>query len=332
MLFIDNQGINDPQINLALEEYVVRNFEPEEDYLLFYINQPSIIIGKHQNTVEEINAKYVKEKGIIVVRRISGGGAVYHDLGNLNFSFLTKYDSQKVNNFIQFTKPIVEALKKMGVDAEMTGRNDIIADGRKISGNAQFSTMHKMFSHGTLLFNSTIEDVVQALNVSGDKITSKGIKSVRSRVANIAELVPEAMDMKEFKARILEEIFGTRDLDKIPQRKLSDADWEAIHKLSKEKYQTWDWNYGRSPEFNIQKKHRFDFGQIDARIDVKEGKIQEITLFGDFLGHGNLEDIYQKLIGQRYTQEALADALADMDLQKYLGNISVKDFAAFLCD
>ena len=330
MLFIDNQGINDPRINLALEEYIVRNFEPKEDFLLFYINQPSIIIGKHQNTIEEINSQYVKDNEIIVVRRISGGGAVYHDLGNLNFSFLTKYDPTKVNNFIQFVQPIVETLQSMGVPAEMTGRNDIVADGRKISGNAQFSNTKSMFSHGTLLFDSNIEDVVNALNVSGDKITSKGIKSVRSRVANIRELLVEDMDMTAFRQEILEGIFKT--VGEIPTYKLSDAEWEAVHQLSKEKYQTWEWNYGRSPEFNIQKKNRFDFGQIDARIDVKGGEIATIKFFGDFLGHGELVDIEKLLKRTRYEQSAIIEKLQGTNLKNYFGDMSVEDFAAFLCD
>jgi lipoate-protein ligase A len=328
MIFIDNEDVNDPQINLALDEYIVRTFDPNEDYVLFYINQPSIIIGKHQNTAEEINAPYVKDNNIIVVRRISGGGAVYHDYGNLNFSFSTKYDNKKVNNFIQFTKPIVEALQKMGIPAEMTGRNDIVANERKISGNAQFSTTKKMFSHGTLLFDSNIEDVVSALNVSGEKITSKGIKSIRSRVANITEFLPEAIDMQEFRKKILQSIFQKED--DFPTYKLSKEDWEAVHKLSKEKYQTWEWNYGRSPEFNVQQKHRFDFGQVDARIQVKEGVITDIKFFGDFLGHGDSSEVADLLLNNRYDDASLAYALKGVDLKHYFGEISIDDFVGFL--
>jgi lipoate-protein ligase A len=330
MIFIDNQNINDPRINLALEEYIVRNFEPTEDYLLFYINQPSIIIGKHQNTIEEINSAFVKEKDIIVIRRISGGGAVYHDLGNLNFSFLTRYDPNKVNNFIQFVQPIVNALKALGIPAEMTGRNDIVADGRKISGNAQFSTTKKMFSHGTLLYNVNIEDLVNALNVSGEKITSKGIKSVRSRVANIAEFLEKPMAMNEFKAYILAEIF--KNQSEIPTYHLSEKEWEAVHQLSKEKYQTWDWNYGRSPEFNIQRKNKFDFGIVDARIDVKNGHIESIKFFGDFLTHGEPSEVEKALLGIRYEQQDINQALTNIDLSANLGNITTDEFAKFLCD
>lgn len=336
MKFISNNNEHNPQINLALEEYIVRNFDETEDYLLFYINRPSIIIGKHQNTAEEINAEAVKDKNITVVRRISGGGAVYHDFGNLNFSFLTKYDSKKVNNFIQFVAPIVEALKKLGIPAEMTGRNDIMAQGRKISGNAQFSTTKKMFSHGTLLFNSNIEDVVNALNVSGDKITSKGIQSVRSRVANITEFLDEnqKMDMEQFKNYILKEIFSSQISagNPIPTITLTTEQWAEVHELSKNKYQTWEWNYGRSPEFTIQRKNRFAFGQIDARINVKDGLIHQITFFGDFLAHGESAELANFLQNVPYTTQNITQVLENTDLKTYFGDISVKDFAEFLCD
>lgn len=330
MLLIDNQNITDPKINLALEEHIVRNFEADEDYVLFYINKPSLIIGKHQNTLEEINTEYVKEKDIIVVRRISGGGTVYHDLGNLNFSFLTKFDAQKVNNFAHFTQPIVDALKSLGVDAEMTGRNDIVVDGRKVSGNAQFSTTKKMFSHGTLLFDSDMGQVAKSLQVKADKIESKGIKSVRSRVANISEFLTEELSMGEFKKIILKHIFGS-DSD-IPKRELTQVDWDAIYELSEQKYQTWDWNYGRSPAFNIQRVNRFDFGQIDARIDVKDGYIADIKFYGDFLGHGELGDVELKLKDTRYENSSVEEKLQGMDLSHYFGKIEVKEFADFLCD
>lgn len=330
MLLIDNQNITDPKINLALEEHVVRNFESDTDYVLFYINRPSLIIGKHQNTLEEINTDYVKEKDIIVVRRISGGGTVYHDLGNLNFSFLTKFDSGKVNNFAHFTQPIVDALKSLGVEAEMTGRNDIVVNERKVSGNAQFSTTKKMFSHGTLLFDSDMGQVAKSLQVKADKIESKGIKSVRSRVANISEFLAEPLSMGEFKKIILKHIFGS-DTD-IPRRELTQADWDAVYELSEQKYQTWDWNYGRSPEFNIQRIHRFDFGQIDARINVKDGNITSIKFYGDFLGHGELLDIELKLQNVRYENSSVTEKLQGVDLSHYFGKIEVEEFANFLCD
>jgi lipoate-protein ligase A len=195
MLFIDNKGITDPRLNLSIEEYALKNLDINETYLLFYINEPSIIIGKNQNSIEEINTEYVESNGIHVVRRLSGGGAVYHDLGNLNYSFITKDDGNSFHNFRKFTEPVIAALQQMGINAELSGRNDILAEGRKISGNAQFSTKGRMFTHGTLLFNSEMEHIVSALRVKKDKIESKGIKSVRSRVANISEFLTENLSV-----------------------------------------------------------------------------------------------------------------------------------------
>src|SRR5699024_5308541 len=199
MKFIDNKGITNPYINLAIEEYLLNNFGEEETYLLFYINETSIIIGRNQNTIEEINTSYVEDNNIKVVRRLSGGGAVYHDLGNLNFSFITKDDGDSFHDFAKFTEPVVRALNNINVPAELIGRNDLLVEGRKFSGNAQFSTKGRMFSHGTIMFDSEIEHVVSALNVSQEKIESKGIKSIRSRVANIVEFLKEDMSMERFK-------------------------------------------------------------------------------------------------------------------------------------
>lgn len=188
MYFVDNKGITDPRINLAIEEYLLKTMDVDQNpFLLFYINEPSIIIGKNQNTAEEINTDYVDSNGIHVVRRLSGGGAVYHDHGNLNFSFITKDDGNSFRDFRKFTEPVVKALQDMGVNAELSGRNDLLAEGRKISGNAQFATRGRMFSHGTLLFDTKMDEVVSALKVNKEKIESKGIKSIRSRVANISE-------------------------------------------------------------------------------------------------------------------------------------------------
>ncbi|WP_449539362.1 lipoate--protein ligase [Ferdinandcohnia sp. Marseille-Q9671] len=324
MLFIDNKGIHDPQINLAIEEFALKNLDINETYLLFYINEPSIIIGKNQNTIEEINTQYVEENGIKVVRRLSGGGAVYHDLGNLNFSFITKDDGESFHNYKKFTEPVVEALHKLGVNAQLSGRNDIEAEGRKISGNAQFSTKGRMFSHGTLMFDSEIDHVVSALKVKKDKIESKGIKSVRSRVANISEFLTEKITIEEFRKILLQYIFKT-DGD-IPEYVLTEEDWKKIHEISKERYQNWDWNYGKSPKFNLQHTHRFPVGSIDVRLEVQKGIIENCKIYGDFFGVGDVEEIETLLIGKRYEKSELQKALADVTVSHYFGKISKEEF------
>ncbi|QGH35696.1 lipoate--protein ligase [Gracilibacillus salitolerans] len=330
MKFIDNKGITDPYINLAIEEYVLKNFGEEDTYLLFYINGPSIIIGKNQNTVEEINTDYVDEHGIKVVRRLSGGGAVYHDEGNLNFSFITKDDGDSFHNFAKFTEPVVEALKKIGVPAELKGRNDLVADGRKISGNAQFTTKGRMFSHGTLMYDSEIENVVRSLNVKTEKIKSKGIKSIRSRVANISEFMDEKLTMNDLKAHILKHVFDVEQVEDVPQYVLTDEDWNNIQQLSKDRYQQWEWNYGKSPKFNIQHSHKFDGGLVDVRLDVHKGIIEQCTIYGDFFGVGDVKELEDKLKGVRYERQAIDEALSDLDVSHYLGKITKEDFLGLI--
>ena len=324
--FIDNKGITDPYINLAIEEYVLQNFGEQDTYLLFYINEPSIIIGKNQNSIEEINRKYVDANNIKVVRRLSGGGAVYHDLGNLNFSFITKDDGDSFHNFAKFTEPVVRALNKMNVPAELIGRNDLLIDGRKFSGNAQFSTRGRMFSHGTLMFDSEIEHVVEALNVSEEKIKSKGIKSIRSRVANISEFLDEPITMEEFKETILMYIFDVEKVEDVPTYELSDEDWDNIYQLSEERYQQWDWNYGKSPAYNVQMSHKFPSGLLDVRLDVKKGVIENCTIYGDFFGLGDVHDVENQLIGVRHERAAVEEALENIDIPHYLGRITKEEF------
>ena len=327
MKFIDNNGITDPRINLAIEEYALKSLPAVDDYLLFYINEPSIIIGKNQNTIEEINADYVNEHGIHVVRRLSGGGAVYHDLGNLNFSFITNDDGQSFHNFSKFTKPVVEALRKLGVEAELTGRNDIQVGERKISGNAQYSTKGRMYSHGTLLFDSQLENVVSALKVNADKIKSKGIKSIRSRVANITEFLQEKMSIEEFRLAILHSIFGGNEVE---EYRLTDEDWRHIHALSKERYQTWEWNYGKSPKSNFRQSKRFDIGTVEVQLDIERGKIGEARIFGDFFGVKDVAELEELLRGQPYDKAVLSELIAGTDIQPYFGNLDRESFVSLL--
>lgn len=328
MIFVDNERVTDPRVNLAIEEYLLRHLKTDEDILLFYINEPSIIIGRNQNTLEEINHEYVSANGIHVVRRLSGGGAVYHDLGNLNFSFITNYEASNFRNFRKFTRPVIEVLHSLGVAAELSGRNDILVEGRKISGTAQYSTGRRMFSHGTLLFNSQLEHVSESLHVKMGKITSKGIKSVRSRVANISEFMTETMTTEAFRQLLLEGIFA--GISPIPQYHLTGTDWQEIFRLVTERYAKWEWNFGRSPAFNVQRTQRFPFGEIDARIAVQHGKIEAVKFYGDFLGNGEMTDLKTGLQGARYDPGALAAALDSIDVNDYFGGITPEEFVKFL--
>ncbi|KOR77783.1 lipoate--protein ligase [Bacillus sp. FJAT-21352] len=328
MLFIDNKGITDPRINLAIEEYALKHLNIDETYLLFYINRPSIIIGRNQNTIEEINSDYVDEKGITVVRRLSGGGAVYHDLGNLNFSFITKDDGDSFHNFKKFTQPVVETLGKLGIHAELSGRNDILAEGKKISGNAMFSTKGRMFSHGTLLFQSEMDHIVSALKVKKDKIESKGIKSIRSRVGNIADFLKEPMSVEEFRSFLLQNIF--KDTGKVTEYILTETDWEKIHEISEDRYQNWEWNYGKSPKFNLQNSHRFPVGSVDIRLEVNRGIIENCKIYGDFFGVGEVADIEGKLTGTRYEKEAISRVLDEIDVRHYFGNVTKEEILALI--
>ncbi|QHJ71898.1 lipoate--protein ligase [Planococcus halotolerans] len=325
MYFVDNKGITDPRINLAIEEYLLKNMDVEKDpFLLFYINEPSIIIGKNQNTAEEINTDYVDSNGIHVVRRLSGGGAVYHDLGNLNYSFITVDDGESFRNFRKFTEPVVKALNDLGVNAELSGRNDLMAEGRKISGNAQFSTRGRMYSHGTLMFDTDVDEVVSALKVSKEKIESKGIKSIRSRVANISEFLEKPMTVTEFRSAILHSIFEGEENVKLWE--LTDKDWEGIHEISRERYGNWDWNYGKSPKFNVKHSHRFPVGGIDVRLQVEKGLVEDAKIFGDFFGVGDVSELENAITGVKYERAALDEAVSGIDIPKLLGGITKEEF------
>ncbi len=318
MKFISNNNITDPTLNLAMEEYVLKNMPKDDSYFLFYINRPSIIIGKNQNTIEEVNQSYIDEQGIDVVRRISGGGAVYHDTGNLNFSFVTDDDGNSFHNFQKFTEPIVEALKSLGVDAKLSGRNDIQVGEAKISGNAMVKVKDRMFSHGTLMLNSELDEVQNALKVNPAKIKSKGIKSVRSRVANISEFLDEPIDIDEFKEIILKSIFGETQ---VGEYKLTDEDWQKIEKLSNEKYRTWEWNYGRNPKYNFEREEKFEKGFVQIKLDVKKGRIEHAKIFGDFFGEGDITELENALEGTMHEFDSIEEALSNYDIYHYFGDI-----------
>ncbi|GAK47964.1 lipoate-protein ligase A [Secundilactobacillus oryzae JCM 18671] len=313
--------------NLATEQFLMNNRDFDEPLLLFYYEKPCIIVGRNQNTLEEINQKYVKENGITVTRRLSGGGAVYQDLGNLCFSFVVDSDSEQFGDFKSFVQPVVDALHAMGAtSAEVSGRNDILVDGKKFSGNAMYSRNGKTFSHGTLMLDVDLNVVSDALNVPADKMASKGIKSVKSRVTNLKPfLAPEYQNITvpEFRDALLKEMFHVDDLSEIKDKEVvvTDDEQKQIDKIYEEYYNNWDWVYGTSPEFTVKKRQHFTAGTIDARFQVDQGKIQNVKFYGDFFGPGDANELAEKLRGVRYDRENVEAVLDSVDTNKYFTGI-----------
>lgn len=325
----NGKEITDPAINLAIEYHLLNNVILDEPILLFYINEPSIIIGRNQNTIEEINTEYVEKQNIHIVRRFSGGGAVYHDFGVFCFCFITKDDGDSFRDFGKFTEPIIESLHKMGVEgAKLEGRNDLLINGQKFSGNAMYSKNGRMTAHGTIMFDSDIEEVVNALKVRKDKIESKGIKSIRSRVTNIKPYLSDDyqfLSTKEFRDRLLLNIFDVTRAEDVKEYKLTDQDWKQIEELSKKYFSNWDWNYGKSPKFELVRRHRFSIGSVEFKMNVDKGLIQDIRIFGDFFGLGDISDVEEKLAGVKYDISSINEALDEINIKKYFGNITKEE-------
>ena len=326
MLYVDNGNQIDPRINLAIEEFLLRHVQVKEPLLLFYINEPAVIIGRNQNSLEEIDPDFIKANNIHLVRRLSGGGTVYHDLGNLNYSFITP-GQEGLHKFERFTEPVIRGLRDLGVDSELRGRSDIFAGGKKISGNAQYASRGRMFSHGTLLFNTDIEFLVKAIKPRQVKIESKAVQSVRSFVANIHELQPKIKNIEELRQAILQGIFESGPIQSYV---LSEKDWSQIQRLSSERYRTWEWNVGRSPRFNIQKSERFPAGKVEIRIDVDKGLVRSVEIHGDFLGKGEVDGLRALLIGVRYDPNALAVALRSVEIEPFFGGLTRKEILDLL--
>ncbi|WP_298078413.1 lipoate--protein ligase [uncultured Abiotrophia sp.] len=333
MYFVDNGNNYDASLNIALETYLVENRLVDEPILLFYINDPSIIVGRNQNTIEEVNQAYVEEKGIRVVRRMSGGGAVYHDRGNFSFCFI-KDDDGSFRDFASFTQPVIEALHKMGAKgAELKGRNDLLIDDKKFSGNAMYAKNGRMTAHGTILFDADLDEVTKALKPRKEKFESKGIKSVRSRVTNIKPYVsPEYQKLttEEFRDLLLLEIFGVESRDQVKEFKLTEADWAKVREIQAERFGNWEWNYGQSPAFAIQMSQKFPFGFVDFRFNVEQGVIKEVKVYGDFFGLGDISDVENALVGVRFEREAVKQVFENLDFNKYFGRVTAEEILTLI--
>lgn len=329
MKYIANDSL-DPRYNLALEEWVLENLK-DDIYILLWRNDNSIIIGRNQNTAQEINQAYVDEHEINVVRRPTGGGAVYHDLGNLNFSILTDAENAVDINFELYTQPVLRALETMGVPVELKGRNDILIEGKKCTGLAQRISNKRLLHHGAMLFDTNLNTLSKALNVRRDKMESKGVKSTVSRVTNIKPYMQVDVDVLGFRDLLKKEMF--HEYDEIPEYTLSKEELAAVDELKRTKYDTWEWNYGRSPKTNFQNDRRFEgAGVLDVRLQVESGVIKEAVFFGDFFGAKDKSVLEEALIGAQFTPKGVEEALKPFKIEEYLGRLSLEHVLSVLFD
>lgn len=295
---------------------------------MLWQNDNAIIIGKNQNAAQEINSEYVYENNISVVRRLSGGGAVYHDLGNLNFTYIVNGNDEHAFDFKKFCFPVVNALKELGVQSEVNGRNDITIEGKKFSGNSQYSKQGRVMHHGTIMYDSNLDVVSKSLNVSKDKIESKGVKSVKSRVANIKDYMEEDITVEVFKKELLKYMFENEELE---EYKLTEEDKENIKEIQRERYDKWEWNFGCSPKYNILKEKRFEgCGKLEIYMTVEKGKIEEFKSYGDYFGNGDINDIQKRLLGCQLKEDKIKEAISDVDISNYYNNLKDEDFINLL--
>lgn len=321
-MLIIRSNTSNPAFNLATEEFLMNH--KQDNWFYLYINDPSIIVGKHQNSLAEINVDYVKENNVIVIRRTTGGGAVFHDPGNLNFTFIMKEHPGETADFRKYTQPIIDVLQAMDVDAKFEGRNDMTIEGKKFSGNAKAFYNNKILQHGTLLFDSTLPNLSQALKLNPLKYRDKAVKSISSRVTNISEHLKHDITLEEFEKRIVEHV-RTMYAD-AEVYDLTDEDRAAIQKLVDEKYGTWDWNFGYSPKYNLQKGIKTSGGHVEVNLDVRKGQIENVKIFGDFFNTREVSELEDMLRGAPHERDKIKEILSTVGIEKYLNNVTVDEF------
>ena len=326
MLYIESPS-NDAYFNMALEEYL---FEREdEEFFMLWQNENAVVVGRHQNTVEEINAAYVRERGISVVRRLSGGGAMYQDLGNVNYTFIVNREADGGLDFSLFTEAVVDALRALGAPAEAGGRNDLLIEGRKISGASQFAQRGRTLHHGTLLFDSDLGFLSGALNVPPQKLESKSVKSVASRVVNVRGYLEKDMDVREFIEFLRGYIFERYGLREYA---LTSADTAEIERLAREKYSEWEWNYGESPPYSLRRERRFASGTVSVRISVGEGSIESLQIYGDFFARLDMDTLCAALTGLPLRREKIKAALDVAAPESCIHGVSNAELAELIAE
>ncbi|HFU9583680.1 TPA: lipoate--protein ligase [Streptococcus agalactiae] len=329
MKYIVNTS-NDPAYNVALEAYAFQKLTDIDEIFILWINEPAIIIGRHQNTIQEINKEFIDKNGIHVVRRLSGGGAVYHDLNNLNYTIISNNTQEGAFDFQTFSKPVIDSLAKLGVKAEFTGRNDLEINGQKFAGNAQAYYKGRMMHHGCLLFDVDMSVLGQALKVSKDKIESKGIKSVRARVTNIVDHLSDKITVQEFSDAILAQV--KEEYPEMDEYVLSDAELSEIQAMRDNQFATWDWTYGKAPEYTIERGVRYPAGKITTYANVENSTIKSVKIFGDFFGVKPVDDIEKMLEGVRYDYKDVLAALKTVDTSQYFSRMTPEEITKAIVD
>ncbi|MCK4920100.1 MAG: lipoate--protein ligase [Bacteroidales bacterium] len=320
MLCIQNKN-TDPYFNLAAEEYILKNFQ--DDCFMLYQNENSIIVGKHQNTLSEINLDFVNENDIKVVRRISGGGTVFHDLGNLNFSFFMSGEDGKLVNFKKYTRPILEFIQNSGIEAEFGKRNDLVIDGKKISGNAEHIWKKKTLHHGTILYSSELSHLSSALKVNPLKFADKSVKSVRSRVTNLCDYLPVKMDISVFSEKLMTHIMEKYSVGELYD--FSERDIKEIKALKNKKFVSWEWNFGYSPNYNFKKTVKVNFGNLSVNLKTIKGVISEIEFSSEFIQKDNLREIEGVLHGKKHDRDIIKAFLENYMKDNNLNGIAIDE-------
>ncbi|TPF06619.1 lipoate--protein ligase [Leuconostoc mesenteroides] len=318
MQFI-NYFNQDAYTNIAMDAWLLKNLKPKKPVFALWQNKKAVIIGENQNTFSEVNQAYIESQNVQVVRRVSGGGAVYHDLGNICFTFFVPVATSASVDFHQFVKPMADALESLGIHVDISGRNDLEITGKKVSGNAQRYAGGYLMHHGTLLWDTDVDAMVRSLNVADEKFISKAAKSVRARVGNIKDYAPEGLTISTFIDQLK---YYLTDEGKDTEYVLSEAQKASIKKLRDEKFSQWAWNYGKSPQFMYNNHAKYDGGAIDVQIDVKNGDITDINFTGDFLGVRDWREIKSELIGIPFTRDATAEVLDRNKDGQYFGSIT----------
>lgn len=330
MIYIINDS-NDPYFNHAAEEYVMRNFQDE--VFMLWINKPAILIGKNQNTLSEINMDYVRENNIEVVRRLSGGGTVYNDLGNMNYTFIT-YKNPKENKlgngFEKFALPVIKALQFLDVDAEFSGRNDVTIEGKKFSGTAQYSIRDKLLHHGTIMYDCDMSKLSQALKPKPLKFRDKSVKSVSSRVTNIANHMKMDMTVGDFRNYLKDFIIKLNNIETIYE--FTPYDLKEIEKIAEDRFRTWEWNYGKSPVYEFENSVKYKSGIVEYHLNVENGIIKDIGIHGDFFGTKEVGEIVSLLRGVRHDRISIMEALMDSNICEFIAGISNEEFIDGLLD